>query len=210
MSSVESDAIAISFDGQKCIHARRCVLGLPAVFRPGTKGGWIFPDAGNAEEIARIIDTCPSGALTYQRKDGGMNEVMPKVNTLRLWEDGPNELHGDIHITGDEPRKRVVLCRCGQSQNKPFCDNSHLKADFTATCDIPSEEEVETPEPRDGALTVKPMKNGPVMVSGSLEIIAGSGRRITAGSKFFLCRCGHSQNKPFCDGSHTKIGFEAP
>ncbi|TRW98155.1 iron-binding protein [Paracoccus sp. M683] len=209
MPPPESDTIIVEYDSGKCIHARRCVLGLPQVFRPGTKGGWIFPDQAQAEEIARVIDACPSGALTYRRKDGGLEEQMPHVNTLRPWEDGPNELRGDIHIAGQDPRKRALLCRCGLSQNKPFCDNSHLAAEFRATADIPSQEDPPVLDVRDGPIEVKPTKNGPNLVKGNLEIIAGSGRRITTGTKFFLCRCGHSKNKPFCDGSHKEAGFEA-
>lgn len=203
-----SDSITVSFDGKRCIHARRCVLGLPAVFRAGAKGEWIFPDAAEAEEIARVVASCPSGALTFQRRDGGLEEQLPGVNTLRLWEDGPNELRGDIRIAGETPRKRAVLCRCGRSQKMPFCDNSHVEAGFRASADLPSREG-KALEARDGPLEVAPTKDGPVMVSGNLEIIAGSGRRVTTGRKFFLCRCGQSANKPFCDGSHKKIGFKA-
>jgi len=116
MAQANGTAISVSFNSKRCIHARRCVLGLPDVFRPGTKGGWIFPDNAQAEEIARIIDSCPSGALQYERHDGGTQEPMPKVNTLRLWENGPNELRGDLKLPGDQSEKRVLLCRCGQSK----------------------------------------------------------------------------------------------
>lgn len=209
MSQITSEAITVSFDGKRCIHARRCVLGLPGVFRAGAEGQWIFPDAAAAEEIARIIDTCPSGALGYVRHDGGLPEQMPQVNTLRPGEDGPNEIRGDIHIDGHDPRKRTMLCRCGHSQNMPFCDNSHLKADFRATSDIPSRADAPTLEVRNGPLHITPTKNGPNRVKGNLEIIAGSGRRVATGTTFFLCRCGHSKDKPFCDGSHKAAGFEA-
>lgn len=209
MSTTESEAIIVSFDGKKCIHARRCVLGLPAVFRPGTKGGWIFPENAGAEEIARIIDTCPSGALTYQRKDGGLNEVTPHSNSLRLLEDGPSEVRGDIQIDGQAPRMRATLCRCGLSKNKPFCDNSHIEAGFKATSDVATLPDAPVLDQRDGPLTITPTTDGPLKVTGNLEIIAGSGRKITAGTKFFLCRCGHSKDKPFCDGSHMKVGFKS-
>lgn len=209
MPPAKSETISINFDGHRCIHARRCVLGLPGVFRAGAEGQWIFPEDASAEAIARIIDTCPSGALTYTRLDNGLPEPMPQVNTLRPWEDGPNELHGDVHIEGQDPRKRALLCRCGQSQNMPFCDNSHRDADFSATADIPSKENAPTLGVRDGPLEVKPTKNGPNRIKGNLEIIAASGRRVATGTTFLLCRCGHSKDKPFCDGSHKAAGFEA-
>ncbi|AZV79900.1 iron-binding protein [Parasedimentitalea marina] len=208
MSNSENENITVHFHGKKCVHARRCVLGLPDVFQPGAKGGWISPDNANADDIAQVIDSCPSGALTYERKDGGKGETQPKVNTLRLNENGPNEIKGDIQIPNEEPYTRVLLCRCGKSNNMPFCDNSHLSTDFVASGEVQTTQSADTPTTRDGSLLVTPIKDGPVMVSGNLEIIAGSGRRIATGEKFVLCRCGASKNKPFCDGQHKKTGFE--
>jgi CDGSH-type Zn-finger protein len=46
-------------------------------------------------------------------------------------------------------------------------------------------------------------------VKGNLEICAGSGREVACTTDTWLCRCGASANKPFCDGSHKKIGFKA-
>ena len=209
MKPVETDKITVSFDGKKCIHARRCVLGMPEVFKPGTKGVWIFPENGNTEQLARIIDSCPSGALSYTRNDGGAEEAAPEVNTARLWENGPLEVRGNLKMPDDAPRTRALLCRCGQSKNKPYCDNSHLEAGFEATAEVATTDKVETPEDRGAMLEIKTVANGPVVASGPLEIIAGSGRRIQTGQKQFLCRCGASKNKPFCDGSHKDIGFTA-
>ncbi|WP_288927980.1 CDGSH iron-sulfur domain-containing protein [uncultured Maritimibacter sp.] len=204
MSRATSDEITIQFDGSKCIHARRCVLGLPAVFKPGTPGGWLFPENARAAEIARVIDACPSGALSYTRHDGGMGEQVPPVNTVRLWENGPNELRGDLWID-EAPTTRMLLCRCGQSKNKPFCDNSHVAAGFTATSEPETQDAQETEI--GGDLTVTPLPNGPVKIEGHVEVIAASGRQVAVGEKMFLCRCGQSANKPFCDGSHTRAGF---
>ena len=209
MKPVETDKITVTYDGKKCIHARRCVLGLPEVFVPNAKGGWIHPENADVEELARIIDSCPSGALAYARKDGGAEEPTPKVNTARLWANGPVEYRGTLKMPDDAQATRALMCRCGKSKNKPYCDNSHLDAGFEATSDVPTTDKTETPDERGGDLTIKPVKDGPLMVSGPLEIIAGSGRRIQTGEKHFMCRCGASKNKPFCDGSHKDIGFEA-
>mgnify|MGYP001477650523 CR=1 FL=1 len=62
---------------------------------------------------------------------------------------------------------------------------------------------------RDGELAVEPQRNGPLEVTGNLEVVSGTGHTIDRVSETWLCRCGHSQNKPFCDGSHLKFGFEA-
>ena len=53
--------------------------------------------------------------------------------------------------------------------------------------------------------------NGPLRVEGSVELVWADGTPVdTTGKPFLsLCRCGASSNKPFCDGMHTKIGFQA-
>ena len=53
------------------------------------------------------------------------------------------------------------------------------------------------------------LKNGPLMVEGNFEIIDSEGNKVASKEKAALCRCGGSNNKPFCDGTHNKIGFEA-
>ncbi len=57
--------------------------------------------------------------------------------------------------------------------------------------------------------TITILKKGPCLVTGPVTLLDGDGKKIDAPEKFALCRCGASTKKPFCDGSHTKIGFEA-
>ena len=58
---------------------------------------------------------------------------------------------------------------------------------------------------------VRPLKDGPVEVGGDLVLVDAEGEEHAAEeSPLYLCRCGHSADKPFCDGSHKKAGFEAP
>ena len=64
------------------------------------------------------------------------------------------------------------------------------------------------------SLEVKTLKNGPYQVSGDLAQLAlkdkdGSPYDLSGKSSVYLCRCGASTMKPFCDGQHSKIGFEA-
>ena len=57
-------------------------------------------------------------------------------------------------------------------------------------------------------ITITPLPNGPYYVTGNVKLIDGTGREIEGVSeKMALCRCGESSNKPFCDGTHKKIGF---
>ena len=58
--------------------------------------------------------------------------------------------------------------------------------------------------------TITPRDNGPYLVQGAFSIRSPDGQEIpTQGESVALCRCGGSTNKPFCDGTHSRIGFEA-
>ena len=62
---------------------------------------------------------------------------------------------------------------------------------------------------RGGPVEVTALSNGPLKVTGSLEVVSGTGRTLNRVAETFLCRCGASANKPYCDGSHRKVGFTA-
>ncbi len=202
------DQIEITFDMARCIHARNCFLKLPQVFNPERRP-WVDADAASAEEIAAMIRTCPSGALTWRRTDDGADEVPPGINRASVCENGPNAFHGNLEVDG-VALQRATLCRCGQSKNMPYCDYSHTEAGFRATGepepsgkDTPGEDPVEV-------LSLIPHEDGPLEARGALEITSGTGHRLHRGTRAFLCRCGQSKNKPFCDGSHKSAGFKAP
>ncbi|MCS6803080.1 MAG: Rieske 2Fe-2S domain-containing protein [Chloroflexota bacterium] len=57
--------------------------------------------------------------------------------------------------------------------------------------------------------TITPLNNGPYRVSGTFTVTMPSGKVIKQDGTAFLCRCGQSSNKPFCDGTHAKVGFTA-
>ncbi len=199
----------IRFNGAKCIHSRNCVLGRPDVFVPNAPGQWIHPDSASSEEIAALALSCPSGAITYERLDGGPQETAPAVNVVRIRENGPLAVHADLEIDGHPACFRATLCRCGASNIKPFCDGRHTAAGFIATGE-PSAQESAPLEKRGGKLKVQARQNGPLILTGSIEICTGTGHTVTRTQKVALCRCGASNNKPFCDGTHSRIGFTAP
>jgi CDGSH-type Zn-finger protein/uncharacterized Fe-S cluster protein YjdI len=200
--------VVIRFEAKKCIHSRYCVLGRPDVFAPNVQGEWIHPDRAAPQDIAQIALNCPSGAITYERLDGGENEAPPLVNLVRLRENGPLAFHAPVSIAGEPAGLRVTLCRCGASKNKPYCDGSHAGAGFAATGE-PATQATEALVVRDGPLEITPRPNGPLQVKGALEVVSGTGRTIARATETFLCRCGASGNKPFCDGTHKRIGFAA-
>ncbi len=198
--------LTIVFDAPRCIHSRHCVLDRPDVFVPNVVGEWIHPDAATPDEVALLAHNCPSGAIAFRRHDGGPEEAPPRVNVLHVREHGPLAIRADLEIVGHGKQLRATLCRCGASKHKPFCDNSHIAAGFQAT----GETETFPSQPladRAGPLTITPRKNGPLGVEGNLEICTGTGRTIDRVTSIALCRCGGSQNKPFCDGTHTRNGF---
>jgi len=206
-TTYDGKQVSISFDKSKCIHSRRCVLRLPNVFRPNVEGPWINPDNASAEDIAAFANECPSGAMTYERHDGGTDESAPLANTLFVRENGPLAINADLTIDGEDAGFRATLCRCGASKTKPFCDFSHADEQFEATGE-PPRKSFEPLEARDGTVSVTPLPNGPVRVEGNLEICSGTGRTVEQTRKVVLCRCGQSENKPYCDGTHAKIGFK--
>ena len=200
--------IEISFDMVRCIHARNCFLKLPQVFDPSRRP-WVEPDAAPAEEIAAMIRTCPSGALQFQRLDGGLDESPPKLNRVAVLENGPLSFAGNLTVDS-EKMKRATLCRCGASDNKPFCDYAHVKAGFDASGEPSEYDGGPGTDEAGGALAITPLENGPLQVKGAVEVTSGTGRRLNVVKTAYLCRCGQSQNKPYCDGSHKVAGFTAP
>ncbi len=209
VEEVRGQKAIVRFDSGKCIHSRNCVLDRPDVFMPNVQGEWIKPDNATPEALLRLAINCPSGAITIERLDGGESEAAPLVNTVRIRENGPLALHGDLAIAGQEKAFRATLCRCGHSQKKPYCDGSHTGAGFQATGE-PKVKESTALARRDGPLKVLPLPNGPLQAQGALEIVSGTGHTVNRVIQTYLCRCGGSANKPYCDGTHARIGFKAP
>jgi uncharacterized Fe-S cluster protein YjdI/CDGSH-type Zn-finger protein len=129
-----NEAIDITYDARRCIHASECVRGLPEVFDTDRRP-WILPSGASADAIAAVIERCPSGALHYARRDGGAAEAPSEQTTMTPVPGGPLYVRGLIQVRSPVGSlivedTRVALCRCGQSENKPFCDNSHSGTGF--------------------------------------------------------------------------------
>jgi len=203
---IEGRDLTLIYEGKKCIHSRFCVTGAPSVFLANVVGPWIHPDAMPVDALVEIAHVCPSGAIRYQRKDGKPDEAAPPVNLLSVREGGPYALRGELSIAGKTDTFRATLCRCGASKNKPYCDGSHHEVNFSASGEPPTGA-ADMLAVRNGPLSVEPQTDGPLQVRGNLEIISGTGRVVARVQQARLCRCGGSANKPFCDGTHARIGF---
>lgn len=142
----EAPGITVHWDSDLCIHAERCTTGAPAVFDRSARP-WVDPTAAPAGELARVIDTCPSGALTYTRTDaagegrhadgaGVVTPVTTTAVTITPQLNGPLAVRGPVHLVRPdgtvEEVQRATLCRCGHSSSKPRCDGTHARVGFTA------------------------------------------------------------------------------
>lgn len=200
----------VHWDGRLCIHVGECGQADGELF-VGGRQPWCIPDVTTTEAVAEVCERCPSGALTYTDKSGHEEQVQAE-NTVQVIYKGPLYVRGELAILGaadDMPgvRFRAALCRCGHSKNKPFCDNSHEEVGFNDYGAVG--ETGPGIKSNGGKLEIKPLADGPLLLSGNLTLIAGSGRVAWQGEGLALCRCGESKNKPFCDGSHKAAGFRS-
>lgn len=203
--------IDVTYDKARCIHVGACIRGLPRVFDPGSRP-WVMPANSTADRVAGVVEQCPSGSLHYVRKDGGPAEVPDAENALLVSKNGPLFLRGMLELVLPDGRvlqeTRLTLCRCGASTHKPYCDNSHLKARFEDPGLRISPEGLEVQgADAGGPLRIEPQPDGPVQVTGNLRVINASGVAAGSTTEATFCRCGHSGNKPFCDGSHEGARF---
>jgi CDGSH-type Zn-finger protein/uncharacterized Fe-S cluster protein YjdI len=218
------ERIDVSYDATRCIHAAVCVHRLPAVFDTARRP-WILPSGGDADAIAAVVARCPTGALHAIRLDGGPAESVPAENVIVPKPNGPLYVRGQLHLHAPDvdvtlDDVRIALCRCGQSRNKPFCDNSHRDAGFSDPGTIPgaganaSASAGATDTPNGAADTSSPLSivaspNGPLAIEGRFTLRTSDGSAQHVAMKATLCRCGASNRKPFCDGSHRRIGFRS-
>lgn len=206
--------VEITYDIERCIHAAECANGLPGVFDPNRKP-WVDPNGASADEVAAVIQRCPTGALKFRRTDSGSAEVPAENATIAVAEDGPLYVTGNLRIhmpDAEQPlvETRAAFCRCGASKAKPFCDGAHQEAKFRDGCRVDLARAVDDEYSDDtDVIDVTPLADGPLKVEGLIEIAGADNAETGRFAGAFLCRCGASSNKPFCDGSHREIAFDA-
>jgi uncharacterized Fe-S cluster protein YjdI len=129
--------IAVYWSPQFCIHTAMCLMGNPQVFDAGRRP-WIDISQATADEIAEVVMTCPTGALHFKRLDGGAQETAPAETSVQPRKNGPLFVRGNVRVVntkGEVLREdtRAAFCRCGGSENKPFCDGTHKYNGFQAS-----------------------------------------------------------------------------
>jgi uncharacterized Fe-S cluster protein YjdI len=142
--------LQVHWEPGRCIHSGKCVAALPLVFDPKRRP-WIELELGETEAIVRAVENCPSGALSYtlaeaegksakgadrQAKVPADAPVVSEVPTpiIQPLPGGPYLVRGPVRVTlpdGSQAlhERACSLCRCGHSQNKPYCDGSHARVE---------------------------------------------------------------------------------
>jgi CDGSH-type Zn-finger protein/uncharacterized Fe-S cluster protein YjdI len=203
--------IDVKFETTHCIHSAECIRRLGEVFDVRRKP-WVLPDGAKANEVAAAVAHCPTGALQFTRHDNGPAEPT-EANSIETRPSGPLYVRGDIRVETPEgvlirEAKRVALCRCGQSANKPFCDNTHARIGFRAQGKREPGEEAKLPEMPKGKLTIVVQPKKSLAIKGPFEVKGNDDVVFWRGEEQWFCRCGHSEDKPFCDGHHKQVEFD--
>ena len=126
--------VTITWEAQKCIHSAICAKGLPNVFRPRERP-WVKIDAASTKDLVNQVKECPSGALSYYMNDQRNKESSHLETKVEVLENGPLLIYGTFSITHKDGSKEIknkttAFCRCGGSDNKPYCDGTHTKSLF--------------------------------------------------------------------------------
>ena len=142
--------IAVQWFASRCIHSANCVRAQPAVFDPARRP-WVDATAASADDIARAVLRCPTGALHFVRKDAGAQEAPDVPATLTPIRNGPVYARGDIEVRGLDgtPLRRdtrMALCRCGLAARMPFCDNTCRKEQWRDPATVADEGTTGGPE----------------------------------------------------------------
>ena len=95
------EAITVSFDARRCIHAARCVRDLPQVFDVDRRP-WIHPDGAPAARVAEVVRACPTGALQYEAAAGVEAERPEEPNTITVRPNGSLHFRGDLSFARPE------------------------------------------------------------------------------------------------------------
>ncbi len=127
---VDGVDVTVSYTPMLCTHAAECQRLQKSVFSPARKP-WIQPENGTLAGIRAVVFACPSGALSMSEGDGAPQQLGPDSTTteIRVEKNGPYAVRNvplEATFNGaNASEQKYMLCRCGASKNKPFCDGTH-------------------------------------------------------------------------------------
>ncbi|MEM7152196.1 MAG: CDGSH iron-sulfur domain-containing protein [Myxococcota bacterium] len=124
----EGEEVTIHYNRLLCSHAAECGKRQKAAFDSSRKP-WIIPDNAPKQGLLDVVKACPSGALRFSLPGEDPQHAVPDVNGIRVERDGPYRVTGiplaSARLAKGANPGKYVLCRCGASKNKPYCDGSH-------------------------------------------------------------------------------------
>ena len=124
----EGDEVTVHFNKLLCSHAAECGKRARHIFNAKERP-WVKPNDGDIEEIKEVVAACPSGALRYSLNSDPMQLTNDTVE-IKVERNGPYQVR-NVSVEANywakgQSEKKYVLCRCGLSKNKPFCDGTHF------------------------------------------------------------------------------------
>ncbi|SHI43608.1 (4Fe-4S)-binding protein [Desulfosporosinus lacus] len=145
MKEYRNEHVIVHWFPELCAHPGTCLRLLPKVFNLDQRP-WVNVEGAEPEEIIRTIDKCPTGALRYSLPEGSrvdaqiangvgsidFGKTYSAAVKIKVSANGPLFIEGPTVVIGldGKPLKegsRIALCRCGLSENRPFCDGVHRK-----------------------------------------------------------------------------------
>lgn len=166
-----------------------------------------LPRKNNLTTSAKALDRW----FAERQKLHGPPRLLEIPNEALISSAGPINLTGNITLVREDGSvsyaNHLSLCRCGASNNKPICDERHVDIEFLHSGRVQEVSDAPHTE-RPSKITISIIKDGPITFRGRLRLHNNLGQECVK-QRGALCRCGQSTNKPFCDGSHEKIGFRS-
>ncbi len=124
----QGEKINVHYNRLLCSHAAECVTRLGAVFDTNRKP-WIVPDNGERDDIMAVVAKCPSGALSCSEPGDSSQHATAETPGITIEKAGPYRVTGvpleNRRSAEGSCAEKYVLCRCGASKNKPYCDGTH-------------------------------------------------------------------------------------
>lgn len=122
--------VSVNYNPLLCSHAAECGRLAKHVFNPSQKP-WVQPDKGTVADVEAVVAACPSGALSIAKGED-VEHMYASRAQIEVERNGPYWIK-DVpppipQLAEGGSDKKYVLCRCGLSGNKPFCDGSHRDA----------------------------------------------------------------------------------
>lgn len=182
-----NDEVVVVWQPDLCSHSANCIRGLPTVFDTRRRP-WIDPLGASPAAIVEQVRKCPSGALSYRPVAAGATGVGPAPSAAAA-EGLPAASPAPI-ATGTAP--------AGSAAATPTATPTASQAPLAPAAAVP---------PLGAPMGVKVSVNGPLLLAGPIRLTLPDGSTVDREGKTALCRCGASTNKPFCDGSHNRVGF---